>query len=1436
MHLSDFKSLRVLLLSVFTASSAVLLGQDNFILKEQLGKAWSNECVSFPMNASHGEAAAGKKALVDGSGNQVVYQVAGGKGQQKISFQTDLQAYETKTLSFGKAAAVANTDLKVTESPDRIRIENTYIGIELQKKLSGDGGPISKIRLRSGTWTGGSTLEGNGGIASIKTTLDAKGPVFAEATCNVTFKDGGTWTLTFRVEKQEPAVIVNEHYDAPSGGVFNLILGDGAFKPTHMLMRDSRAENCSVTSGGIGGYYLEPWMHWNNGGHGSALGLYYADQNTSSDMLAIGLMKPAAWVDPKWSGKAKQTGSGLSAKVADGVMTVPMPVQGGRRVWVLGALDKAESLAMIGKRAAPPPHKLIVKHGSIPLNEVKDMVLEWQGDDDNHPVLWIRKKDIADLRTRLKSDPKELARWSSQQPVDKYLLEGPIKEFFATGDATLGKRMAAKAEEYLQICVDWYLTQDYLHNPGTAPHMQSLISTVLNLIDPVLSTEAFTPEARKRVLAKLAFIGYMTGSDDYWSPERGFSGFANMTSIVALYRASLGCMLPNHPMAKAWADKGLGQHRWQLYAWSDPEGGCLEAPHYAMVSLDHMIASFTMAANAGLDDYAFDPRLRKIYEWFAHISTPLDSRTQNTRHQPPIGNTYVGEISGICGMAAAAWKEKDPEFAAQMLWVYEQMGSSGGLGIGWNFPSTVGYRWTMGQTGLSPKPAKFGSAKFSNTGVVLRNTMNTDRETYLHMIAGNNHDHYDLDSGSIVIYGKGRVLADDWGYIGRHGDHWHSMVTGSDAWGGGIMNIEDFGTSEGLDYVTGKKGAWKRSIVFSKDEDPLGPNFFVIKDEYNADNQATWKLWLGPRFPDLPDSPQSASVTVTPYGATLNGGEDVDMDIFIYKASELGLKTEDGQQGGSCSHRYGKEGPYQLKQTALLATVPARGKVLSLLYPRLKTEPAPKVTWLEDGKVVQIEGSFGKDYLFLAEKPSRSQETVKGLEPLDHRVNSKEAFGLKDKKSENVPYFMFNKSDSTDTPYHPPKSVLVHPGDLDPVTVAWRSPVSGMINISATVSDLDGRTDPKELDKADGLIVELRKSKQTLATNTVPEGATNIQIKASNVIIKPGELVRLVVLPGKCTWWDSSALNIRIETIDRTRHWDLTESMIKGEQLANEWIGDGPLSPWWAFKGDGEQLEPELIGMSLAPLWNVKASAESIHCASDYGTPMMDMVRGNIPGNANPKDRLIIHPGPRNPATLVWRSPVAGTVSVKAVIRDADPGKDDYPEQWRRDGVSYRIRKDKLILAKGEVENGGKEVNVQTEKIEVATGDIIRLSVYPNYCEWWDSTDVEMIVTDEKGKTWDARKDILEGQRLGNQIGGDPAKAVWWVCEGDAAAFKPSMLVAPPLPELQADGGKIKFKGILGSVQLRSGKIRMSLGDTGQIKTGKHQLDSDGPASKTEAQ
>ncbi|NDH07528.1 hypothetical protein EBX93_16695 [bacterium] len=209
-----------------------------------------------------------------------------------------------------------------------------------------------------------------------------------------------------------------------------------------------------------------------------------------------------------------------------------------------------------------------------------------------------------------------------------------------------------------------------------------------------------------------------------------------MTTTVALFQTALASLVPSHPKAKEWAERGLTELRRQLFSWSDEDGGWLEAPHYAMVAFDHMIGAFLMAKNAGFGNYLLEDRVKKVSEWLAKISTPRDVRTGGFRHYPPIGNTYMGEGTGMFGIMAGLWKEKDPVFAAQMQWMCDEHGSPP-IGLFGPFGTFSGYRAMLKAHGVQPKPPVYGSEWFRNTGVVATPLVPTGKPIFTLLLVPN---------------------------------------------------------------------------------------------------------------------------------------------------------------------------------------------------------------------------------------------------------------------------------------------------------------------------------------------------------------------------------------------------------------------------------------------------------------------------------------------------------------------------------------------------------------------------------------------------------------------------------------------------------------------------------------------------------------------------
>ena len=291
----------------------------------------------------------------------------------------------------------------------------------------------------------------------------------------------------------------------------------------------------------------------------------------------IGLLRPSVWRDPGWSGKAGQVGLTVSAQVEDGRVTVSFPLGGGKRMWMLGTPDKEQSISALSaknRQVSPLPQHYLIKHGDFPLDVVKDYVLEWPGDHDNYPRLFVGKQELQTLSGSLKSDAGELKRWESQQPIDKYNIDDPLREYFASGSAQLGEQIIKKSAEWRTWSSTTICCCKIAGLRWVATHSQAvLLLPTLNLTDAALGVESLTPELRRQFLAKLAFLGYVVNSDDYWSPARGFDANPNMTTTVAQYQVALAALIPSHPMAKQWAARGLDTLLWQFDAWSDEDGG-----------------------------------------------------------------------------------------------------------------------------------------------------------------------------------------------------------------------------------------------------------------------------------------------------------------------------------------------------------------------------------------------------------------------------------------------------------------------------------------------------------------------------------------------------------------------------------------------------------------------------------------------------------------------------------------------------------------------------------------------------------------------------------------------------------------------------------------------------------------------------------------------
>jgi hypothetical protein len=913
-------------------------------LKEYLGHNWQHEPVFFPVHGDALKQVKKGRALCGTNGVPISYQIVAGvkKGETRLAFQTDLSAYETRAYRFTNESAALTTDLTVEETADTITLTGSQTGIRIAKTLAADQGPIQAVRLPSGAWVGGSRLTTDKPVTSYKAEIAARGPVFAEAVCRTEIDKTATWELRIRLYAGEPVVLVDETsvVDGPTV-TFTLDLKRN-FNPDTLLYRLGKSQFNATARYGRNTtwklepgevYLLEPWLAWQERERrGNYFGLFREDGN---DVLAIAAREAGAWVNPAVPADKRVKPTRTVMQDEHG-LHLDFPLKIGGRKWMFITLPKEPCLAEVRDEKiayrSPLPYRYLIKYGHFPLDLIKDYVLEWDASRETHPRLLITTNDLDRFFRLMK-------------------VTDPSKAYGIAG-----------ALSCAQSSVEMFMNQNGLPY-GSAPHMDSLIViSALNGADIPLRDGIGTPEERQRLRALLAFLGYTIARPEYWSPERGYCANPNMTTMVAGYRVAAGALLSSHPCAKSWLEAGMNELKRQMNEWSDDDGGWLEAPHYAMVSYDFILAGYIMAYNSMGDKTLFSPRMQKIIEWFGKISTPPDSRFGGFRHMPPIGNTYLNEPSGEFGILARLYKDRDPEFSAQMQWLFQQHRSYEGAGIGGSGHSSGAMRPILVDASLPAKPPAYGTEWFSKTGVILRNGFPSDRETSLYLIAGRNHEHYDFDHGSITIWGKGRIVADDFGYNGRAPMEDHSMLEvllSPEILDKLVMDVKEFAPAPRLDYVRGVAGGWTRQIAFVKDPDPLAPNYFVVADALDRPAPATWRLWF-----------TAERVTLSPQQALVVGKEDVDTDVFFLQPQGGGLKTEDKNMprvtGLDTNGNYAALSPTQIGIVAPLADAT---RLSAVLYPRLKTDSAPTFKALAGGKAVKIQHAKGTDYVFLASEP-----------------------------------------------------------------------------------------------------------------------------------------------------------------------------------------------------------------------------------------------------------------------------------------------------------------------------------------------------------------------------------------------------------------------------------------------------------------------------------
>ncbi len=918
----------------------------HFVLRDYLRKAWQNELVFFAVSPTvYGRSGYKLERL---GGADAPYQWADHNGQPSIAFLADVPPLGQSEYKLAPGVPTISTDLTVTDLGAQFEVKNSKTGIRIRKGAEAlTLGPIAGVRLPSGAWVGSGRLLLSKPALSYQARVVAQGAVYVDVEVIYTLTPSSFWKLRFRMIANEPVALVDEVFSGDSESRYELSLNTG-FGADQMFWRKENEAAGSESIGAAGStniFLLEPWHFWWEGDYQGDWVSFYS--SGGSDLLGLATRDAGSWVDPVRNGWEYR----VPIRGAD--LTMHLQLQGYGRKWMLFALDKTTALQPQGGLASLP-QQLKIKHGDFPLDQVNRHALTWQDTGLTYPRLFISPEDIVALRGKLNLRGFDWFRDLAYK-FNEYDLDDYIPATLISNDPILKGRLATEAISWLQGTVDLYVRQTQYRTAGhdLSRHYNDVAIT-LNMMDAALSTGIFNQSERQRIRAQLAFLAYTLESPLVISPERGYLANPNMTSATRSVLGVLACLIPDHPRARTWADIAIERMAGELDEWAGEQGGWLEAPHYATVALDSIFALSVAATRAGFlgPEWIYHPKLKGVMRWMAHMTTPRDPLLAGQRHLPAIGNTYLGERTSIPGWAAYIWKDRDPAFSREMQWVWKEQGSFSKPGIGGAYPGVAGYTRFILNPNLPSQAPQWGSELFPDAGAVFRAHFPSSVETYMHYIQGPLHRHYDWDEGSFILWGQGQPLVEEFGYYARAPAEEHSRV--DDGLDGEDGRIREFMASAYGDYLGGERLGWRRQILFVKDAQPTGPNYFVVRDSLTHGRPGDWKIWIS--TDETPDGISTNSSTIR-----AKGRFNVDLAVYIAEPASRTLSSSvlTRENGASGYERR------SLTQRSIEFQISAGGQSAAALYPVARAEQTPAFTGFGDGKAVKVVSPQGTDYVFL---------------------------------------------------------------------------------------------------------------------------------------------------------------------------------------------------------------------------------------------------------------------------------------------------------------------------------------------------------------------------------------------------------------------------------------------------------------------------------------
>lgn len=668
-----------------------------------------------------------------------------------------------------------------------------------------------------------------------------------------------------------------------------------------------------------------------------------------------------------------------------------LPFSFGRRQWAYVAGPAVGHDVLHGFR---------ISEGFIGLDQYKDWIVDWpENPKTTYPRLVFSQADVDRLKPQLdghpagatlrqflyfQDEPDAARRTELWERLSKDPAEGPDQERPMRGPG-------GQAYHHLQFGGDW------LDSIGRwrANFRVVMFAAWAHDIDELMAAGNLDAEQRTLLRRHLAALCHLATEPNF-NPRGSMIhlGNPNMPINRFFVLPIAAGLIPDHPRASEWNRVSADYVQKKLAMNTAPGGAWSELVSYFGAAYQHILQAalvLTKGAEVGPLQGGIAPEVTRLAaepsRYILNLLGPQHPRV-GTRTVPGWGHEGIYTFQHWL-LTAGMVRESDPDLARALAWAWQQTGAPADTyhfmhhEVGFT-QRVAAHADLVNEVDEAAVKAELASAWWPGFGATLRAHTGDPNETYLSFRQGYLTSHSDANQGDFVIHAKGAPLTELSRFIYplhqrqpyielRDTFGWHSRVrfgnqTDDGGWPGGgpISGVHRHFFHDSVDYLralgdypstsSGQAPSqrWTRQILFLKDADPAGPNYFVFRDSFrplDGDPGSLEQTWWY----------QRTGGTTEQVTAVANG-----FDYVSEWGPRMAVRTLQPAQV-AVESRQASSGPETITVNAF-GPLPAGQDVFVLIYPHAADEAVPEYELLADG-VARVGTATGTDYIFAAAEP-----------------------------------------------------------------------------------------------------------------------------------------------------------------------------------------------------------------------------------------------------------------------------------------------------------------------------------------------------------------------------------------------------------------------------------------------------------------------------------